>query len=221
MSVNCPFLRVPAAARPVVALPLVAGLQGVLAAPEERLDVEGPGPAHPRRVAEVVVDHVSRVPVWESTSECRIDGVGRLKFDFHTARNGWKRIDRSPRRRVIHASTASYVSVGKYLFGNQPVSTPSSCSIIISTQVRREPVCGNLFCARTAKVTIHYVYYTLRRRRRRRPPDLLEALGQPDLPPDRVDPRQRAERDVPLRRARDDARAPAFVGDEGRVPLLL
>ena len=58
-------------------------------------------------------------------------------------------------------------------------------------------------------------------RRRRRPPDLLEALGQPDLPPDRVDPRQRAERDVALRRARDDARAPAFVGDEGRVPLLL
>ncbi len=110
------FLLAPAAARPVVALPLVAGLQGVLAAPEERLDVEGPGPAHPGRVAEVVVDHVSRVPVWESTSECRVDGVGRLKlkFYFHTAQNGWKRIDRSPRRRVIHASTASYVSVVTY-----------------------------------------------------------------------------------------------------------
>ena len=60
------------------------------------------------------MDDVPRVPVWESTSECRVDGVGRLKFDFHTARNGWKRIDRSPRRRVIHASTASYVSVGTY-----------------------------------------------------------------------------------------------------------
>ena len=75
MSVNC---LSPATARPVVALPLGAGLQGVLAAPEERLDVEGPRTAHPGRVAEVVVDHVSRVPAWESTSECRVDGVGRL-----------------------------------------------------------------------------------------------------------------------------------------------